>query len=249
MTKLAQKLLAEGPYKIEKTSRRVRGLFDSQYIFDTTEARHVWEHPYYPQYYVPFSSIKREQLSHCDAVDENKSAFLATFGGEHKSTDRIISFEKGPLAGLVRFEFDTLDQWFEEDMPIYGHPKDPYKRIDILPSSRTVTVKIDGVIIAESSNNMFLLETMLRTRHYMPKTAVSVCLWSVCFQNRVLTSQAKWECSYFIQSETTSVCPYKGMANCKQFGSFPRVCSRADRLRRLQCLGQWQGVQGRGLVV
>lgn len=67
----------------------------------------------------------------------------------------------------------NIDQWFEEDMPIYGHPKDPYKRIDILPSSRTVTVKVDGVTVAESSNNMFLLETMLRTRYYMPKTAVS----------------------------------------------------------------------------
>jgi uncharacterized protein (DUF427 family) len=60
-------------------------------------------------------------------------------------------------------------------MPIYVHPKDPYKRIDILPSSRTVTAKVDGVTIAESSNNMFLYETSLRTRQYLPKTAVSAC--------------------------------------------------------------------------
>ena len=66
------------------------------------------------------------------------------------------------------------DQWYEEDAQIYGHPKDPYKRIDILPSSRTVTAKVNGVTIAESSNNQFLHETMLRTRYYMPKTAVSL---------------------------------------------------------------------------
>lgn len=65
------------------------------------------------------------------------------------------------------------DSWFEEDEPIYVHPRDPYKRIDILPSSRNVDVKIDGVTVAESSNNMFLFETMLRPRYYMPKTAVS----------------------------------------------------------------------------
>lgn len=65
------------------------------------------------------------------------------------------------------------DTWFEEDQPIYGHPKDPYKRIDILPSSRTITVKINGVLVAESSNSMFLFETMLRTRFYMPKPSVS----------------------------------------------------------------------------
>jgi len=175
LTKLAQTLLANGPHKIEKTSRRVRGLFDSIYVFDTTEASHVWEHPYYPHFYVPISSIKHGQLRKEDEpVDENKSAFLATFKAKNKSTDRIISFEKGPLAGLVRFEFTALEQWFEEDMPIYGHPKDPFKRIEILPSSRTVSVKVDGETIAESSNNMFLIETMLRTRYYMPKTAVSI---------------------------------------------------------------------------
>ena len=68
-----------------------------------------------------------------------------------------------------------LDQWFEEDLPIYGHPKDPYKRIDILPSTRTVTAKVDGVTVAESRNSQFLYETMLRARYYMPKTAVSLC--------------------------------------------------------------------------
>ena len=71
--------------------------------------------------------------------------------------------------GMLRM----VDAWFEEDQPIYGHPKDPYKRIDILPSSRKITIKIDDVVVAESSNNMFLLETMLRTRFYMPKPSVS----------------------------------------------------------------------------
>ena len=37
LTKLAQHLLANGPLKLEKTSRRVRALYDNLYIFDTTE--------------------------------------------------------------------------------------------------------------------------------------------------------------------------------------------------------------------
>ena len=174
LVKLAQKLLAQGPHKLEKTDRRVRGLFDGVYLFDTLDASHVWEHPYYPQFYIPSNSVKRGLLTKGESVDKEESAFLATLKGKDRSTDRVISFEKGPLAGLVRIEFDALDQWFEEDMPIYGHPKDPYKRIEILPSSRTVTAKVDGVTIAEGSNNMFLHETMLRTRHYMPKTAVRI---------------------------------------------------------------------------
>ncbi|KAL2053729.1 hypothetical protein ABVK25_006033 [Lepraria finkii] len=193
LTKLAQTLLANGPHKLENTSRRVRGLYDSIYVFDTTEALLVWEHPYYPQFYIPSSAVKHDVLTKNEPVDKEGSAFLATLKGKNKSTDRVISFEKGPLAGLVRFEFTALDDWFEEDMPIYVHPKDPYKRIDILPSSRTVTAKVDGVTIAESSNNMFLYETSLRTRQYLPKTA------------------ARWE--YLKESKTTTACPYKGEAN------------------------------------
>ena len=179
LAKLALKLLAEGPHKLEKANRRVRGLFDRVYVFDTLDASYVWEHPYYPQFYVPSNAIKQGLLTKNEPVDKEESAFLATLKGKDRSTARVISFEKGPLAGLIRFEFDALDQWFEEDMPIYKHPKDPYKRIDILPSSRTVTAKVDGVTIAESSNNMFLHETMLRTRYYMPKIAVSILctLW------------------------------------------------------------------------
>lgn len=37
LSKLAQNLLANGPHKLEKTSRRVRALYDNLYIFDTTE--------------------------------------------------------------------------------------------------------------------------------------------------------------------------------------------------------------------
>ena len=86
----------------------MRGLFDSFYVFDTTEARLVWEHPYYPQLYIPISSVKQDVLTKDQPVDKGESAFLATLTGRNKSTDRVISFEKGPLAGLVRFEFAAL---------------------------------------------------------------------------------------------------------------------------------------------
>ena len=65
-----------------------------------------------------------------------------------------------------------IDSWFEEDAQIYDHPKNPYTRIDILPSSRKIEVKIAGVTVAETSNPLFLFETGLRTRYYLPKTSV-----------------------------------------------------------------------------
>ena len=44
--------------------------------------------------------------------------------------------------------------------------------MDILPSSRTIKVAIDGQTIAESNNVMCLHETTLPTRYYLPKTSV-----------------------------------------------------------------------------
>ena len=105
---MAQKLLANGPHKLEKTTRRVRGLYDSAYIFDTTEARHVWEHPFFPQFYVPSTAMKPGAVTKNEAVDKEESAFLATLKGTTKSTDRVLSFEKGPLAGLTRVEFAAM---------------------------------------------------------------------------------------------------------------------------------------------
>src|SRR5919106_3091534 len=32
----------------------------------------------------------------------------------------------------LRFEWGALDEWLEEDEPIYTHPRDPYTRVDIL---------------------------------------------------------------------------------------------------------------------
>ena len=106
-------MLAKGPHNVEKTSRRVRALYDSVYVFDTTVARHVWEMPYYPQYYIPVDAVKGGSLTKNDAVDKEGSAFLATLKGKTKSTDRVLMFEKGPLAGLVRFEFSAMGMYIE----------------------------------------------------------------------------------------------------------------------------------------
>ncbi|KAF2123070.1 hypothetical protein BDV96DRAFT_482137 [Lophiotrema nucula] len=195
LIKLAQKLTSEGPHKYQHTPRRVRGLFNGKYAFDTINAYHVWEHPYYPQFYVPISSIASSaSLSKTSEVDgTNGGAHLAKLTVGDKSTSRAIIFSAAPLKDLVKIDFKEVDQWFEEDVPIYQHPKDPYKRIDILASSRPVKVALDGVTLAETTAPLFLLETSLRTRYYIPPTSV------------------KWE--YLTKSDTETVCPYKGKAN------------------------------------
>ena len=97
----------------------MRGLFDGAYIFDTTDARYVWEHPYYPQFWIPKSALKAS-LKHNEAVDDGESAHLATLKGDTKSTDRILIFAKGPLADLVRLEFSALGIELPFQLDIYS---------------------------------------------------------------------------------------------------------------------------------
>lgn len=88
----------------------------------------------------------------------------------HVSTTLVILFNTPTLPDLVKVEFSALDHWFEEDTPIYCHPKDPYKRIDILSSTRNVRIALEGVTLAESTSPLLLLgddaaHAVLRAAH------------------------------------------------------------------------------------
>ena len=113
-----------------------------------------------------------------------------------------------------------MDAWFEEDEEVFTHPRDPYTRVDILPSSRHVRVEVDGVTVAESTKPTLLFETGLPTRYYLPKTDVRMDLLA--------------------PSTTSSHCPYKGQADYWSFslGETPcrmspgRIGRRCPRARR-----------------
>jgi len=186
--------VTDGAHKIEATPRRVRGILGGVYVFDTLEAKYVWEHPYYPYFYIPKKDFIAGIL---EKVDPNtkKCYWLARLSAGGKTTERVLSFDpSGPLENLVRIEVSALDSWFVEDEKLLGpHPKDPYKRIETFPTSREIRIEVDGVVVAKSNQNVFLYETMLRPRYYLSSTTVN------------------WE--LLNESDTTTYCPYKGMAN------------------------------------
>lgn len=122
----------------------------------------------------------------------NDGAHLGCLTVANRRTHRVIFFHTDALHDLIKIDFNAITQWFEEEQPIYCHPKDPYKRIDILPSTRHIKIVLDGATLAETTNPLMLLETTLRTRYYLPPTSV------------------KWE--FLTPSETTTLCPYKGQA-------------------------------------
>ena len=75
---------------------------------------------------------------------------------------------------------------------LVAHPRDPFKRIDVLATGRHVEVSLDGVVLASSHRASLLLETPLPTRYYLPREDVVPDL--------------------LVPSDTTSICAYKGTA-------------------------------------
>jgi len=183
--------------RVEPSPRRVRGFLDGELVFDTVSARYVWEMPYYPAYYVPLSDVGEGFLvdeDHPQRVQFGPSRVFGLTGAGRTvaSAARVFDPGDGPVAGLVRFEWDALT-WFEEDEPIFGHPRNPYARIDALRSHRHVTVSIDGVTLADTHSPVMLFETALPTRYYIDRTDIS-------FEHLRL-------------SETETLCPYKGITS------------------------------------
>jgi uncharacterized protein (DUF427 family) len=61
-----------------------------------------------------------------------------------------------------------MDAWYEEDEEVFVHPRDPYHRVDILESSRRVTVRVNGEVVAQTERPKILFETGLPPRQYIP---------------------------------------------------------------------------------
>jgi uncharacterized protein (DUF427 family) len=159
----------------------------------------VWEIPYFPAYYIPVDDVRKELLVESAKTEHSPSRGDATFFNVKtdfaEATDAAWTYPGSPVEELrdaIRFDWEAMDDWFEEDEQVYVHPRDPYSRVDILRSSRHVEVEVGGVRVADSVRPVLLFETGLPVRYYLPKTDVRLDL---------LTPSA-----------TTSRCPYKGTA-------------------------------------
>lgn len=89
------------------------------------------------------------------------------------------------------------DQWFEEDTPIFVHPKDPYKRVDIVASTRSLKVIVGGQTVAVATTSMHLYETGLPVRYYLPLTSID--------QSVLQPSNSKTQCPYKGEAEYYNV--------------------------------------------
>jgi len=160
---------------VEPVPRRIRAMLGGEVVLDTTRALYVWEWPNYPQYYIPVADVNPAAL-----VDEQHAQKLRWgTAGRHglqaggisrPGSARVYADDAAPgLAGTVRFDWDALDA---------------------LRSTRLVRVELDGVVLAESSSPVMVVETGLPTRYYLNRTEVNL--------------------AHLEPTATVTACPYKG---------------------------------------
>jgi uncharacterized protein (DUF427 family) len=195
----SQQTVNRGRIRLEPSPKRVRVQLGGLTVADSGRAVLVWEKPYYPTYYFPIDDVRTDLLVPGPGVSHSPSRGDGTLytvtAGARTVPGAAVRYEQSPipqLRDLVRFDWDAMDHWFEEDEEVYTHPRDPYTRVDILASSRRVQVEVDGVTVADSTSPRLLFETGLPTGYYLPKTDVRMDLLG--------------------HTDTSTGCPYKGTA-------------------------------------
>jgi uncharacterized protein (DUF427 family) len=190
---------SRGRVRVEPGRKRVRTYLGGELVADTTHPVLVWEGPYYPTYYLPAADVRTELLVPDGTVTHSPSRgdgqLHTVKAGGKQAASAALRYPDSPieeLRELVRFDWDAMDAWFEEDQEVFVHARDPHTRVDALPSSRHVRVEVDGVTVADSNSPHLLFETGLPTRYYLPKTHVRL---------ELLTP-----------TDTATRCPYKGTA-------------------------------------
>jgi uncharacterized protein (DUF427 family) len=188
-----------GRVRTEPGAKRIRIFVAGVAIADTTRPLYVWENPHYPSYYVPRGDVRVDLLEETQTVTHSPSRGNAVHFtirvGEQERVDAAWQYPESPIAELrdhLRFDWEAMDAWFEEDVEVFVHARSPYTRIDILPTSRRVRVELNGVLLADSPRALVLYETGLAPRWYVPKVDVRMELLA--------------------HTDHSTRCPYKGQA-------------------------------------
>jgi uncharacterized protein (DUF427 family) len=195
----APSVVTRGRVRVEQSHKRVRAYLGGELVADTTQPLLVWEIPYYPTYYLPASDV-RATLVATGETERSPSRGTAevydVVTDSARASGAAHQYPHSPIEELreaVRLDWAAMDEWLEEDEPVYVHPRNPYTRVDILASSRHIRVELDGVILAESHSPHILFETGLPPRYYLPLSDVRMPLLRV--------------------SQQQTHCPYKGTAS------------------------------------
>ena len=187
---------------VSESPRHVRVLFGGETIADSKRAKLLREAEILPAYYFPREDVRTDLLvasSHKSQCPVKGKAFYWSLQVAGRSAENAAWSYTSPLSEAAAlkdhfaFDWPKMDKWMEEDEEIFKHARDPYKRVDALPSTRHVRVVIDGETVAETRHPTLVFETNHPVRYYIPQEDVRKDM--------------------LVSSATTSRCPYKGLAS------------------------------------
>jgi uncharacterized protein (DUF427 family) len=215
---------------LEPVLRRVRVVLGGETIADSRRARLLHEAGHQPIYYFPPEDVSAGALEpsdrHTRCPKKGEASYYTLRSGD-RLEEAAAWYYPDPIAGappikdLIAFYWNRMDHWIEEEEEVFGHPRDPYHRIDVLPASGLVKVSMDGEPLAESERAMVLFESSLPPRWYLPREDVVAELEP---------------------SDTLTRCPYKGLASYYSVKGgkdliwyYPDPLPEALRIRDLLC--------------
>jgi uncharacterized protein (DUF427 family) len=166
----------------EPDPRRLRALIGDRVVLDTTGAHLLHETGIRPVPYVPIADIDPELLERSDTIShcpfKGDASYWSLRAGDDLRADAVWSYEEPRpeaswLRGFAALYFDRVDRWLVEDEKVDGGwLRDPYHRVDVHVSSRPVTVRAGGEVIAQSRRPTLVFETSMPVRTYVQRSDV-----------------------------------------------------------------------------
>ncbi|MFD6443551.1 DUF427 domain-containing protein [Promicromonospora sp. NPDC060204] len=190
------------PGTAQPGSVRVRAYKSGVLVADADPPLLVWEHRFYPQYFFAPGELRvglrpagPGRRSRSLGPGELFDVVVPDGVGETVLPGAAQRYPQAPLVALrdaVTLDWSALDTWLAEEEVIHTHARDPYVRVDAMPSNRHVRVVAGGEVVAESRRPVVLVQTGQPPRYYLPQVDVRMDLLT--------------------PTDTVSYCAYKGTA-------------------------------------
>jgi uncharacterized protein (DUF427 family) len=177
--------------------RRLRAVIGGRVLFDTQGAKLLYETGIAPVAYIPLEDFDQSMLERTDHSTHCPFKGDASYYSVGDAENAVWEYndpnpEAAWLKGYAAPYWNKMDAWFVEEEAVFGHLRDPYHRVDVHESSRPVTVRANGQVVARSERPKLLFETGLATRVYIPRADVAA--------------------GALRRAGKRTVCPYKGEA-------------------------------------
>ena len=190
--------MAKQVWKFEPTDRWVRAVSHGETIADSKRAMLMMESRGEQDYYFPVADVKMTLLEESGETETSgyrgtKKFWNLRVNGsllENAAWTYEAKKNRPDFSGYLALDWGAIEHWFEEEEEVFNHARNPYHRVDFIPSSRHVEVIVDDIKVADTTVPLMVFETSLPTRYYIPAADVDM--------------------QYLNSVDTQTHCPYKG---------------------------------------